>query len=181
MIHTLRLNVSGHFCNTWPKFQIIVNDDVIFSDEIVNTHDIELEINTKSNNLVQFELIDKLTGENGIWDTQLNDLNEIIADKFIKINSVMVADVDITTLVYNSPFIASKTNETHPAHQGSLNFNGCINLHLEEPLLKFLINAKYKQNITHEKAIYSNTTYLFHYEKEKQIIDEIMKLVNVNL
>jgi len=180
MEHALNVNVSGHFCNTWPNFQIVVNGTVLFDDEIINDRNINVVLESKNTNLIQFKLTNKTLGENNIWDTQVNELNEIISDKFIKINNVTLDNVDITALIHSSPLTQISDNTVVTMHDGLMNFNGRIEFHFEEPLLNFLINAKYKKEVDTSKSYFSNDTYIFHYDMEIELIDEIRQLLKGN-
>ena len=150
----------------------------MFNDEIVNKQSIRLTLPSLGHNVLEFKLTNKSSGKNNIWDTEVNDLNEITSDKFIKINNVLLDRVNITTLIYNSPYLINDTNNITNEHHGFLNFNGTITFKYNEPLLSYLINAKYKKPIDNSKSYFSNNTYIFHYTKEIELIEEIKQLLN---
>jgi hypothetical protein len=178
LTRTLAINVTGHFCNTWPTLQIIINGEIHFNDNIVDNKQIALSFDSLQHNTIQFSLTNKSLGKNNVWDTAVNELNEITHDKFIKINNVLLAEVNINELIYKSPYTVIASNDTSTTHHGLLNFNGNIVFCFDEPVLNFLINAKYRKEIDTTKSYFSNNTYLFHYGMETQLIGEIRGLLN---
>jgi hypothetical protein len=178
MKRILALTVSGYFCNTWPTLKIISNDEVCFDGEIINKQLITLTLDSLKQNNLYIKLTNKSLGENNIWDTSVNELNEIVSDKFIKIEYASLADVDITDLIYKSPYTIDSSNSITTTHNGLLNFNGSIAFQYDEPVLDFLINAKYKTDIDTSKSYFSNNTYLFHYDMEVKLISRIRKLLD---
>jgi hypothetical protein len=178
MKRTLVIDVTGHFCNTWPNLQVIINNKLCFDDSIVDNKQIAISFDSLQHNTMQLSLTNKSLGENNVWDTVVDDLNEITHDKFIKFNNVLLEDVNITELIYRSPYTVIATNDTSTTHHGLLNFNGDITFCFNEPILNFLINAKYKREIDTTQSYFSNSTYLFHYDMETQLIGEIRELLS---
>lgn len=88
---SIQLEVESQSVNTDPVFEIYHNNDLILNQTLhEGTHSFNFEIEQFENNSIRFKLKNK-----GIFDTIVDDANNIVKDKFIKFNKIIVDDVDL--------------------------------------------------------------------------------------
>jgi hypothetical protein len=78
-------------------------------------------------------------------------------------------------LIYATEEFKNQYNKYHS--NGIMTFNGRFRFEYRAPVYEFLINAKYKIPHKTDRAFYSNSTELFHYEQGFQNIEEIRTLL----
>lgn len=145
----IKLNLTGSECNEWPALTVLHNQQVVYSGSIVGTAEVDFDITLEQSNQITLQGINKAQGENGKWDTRLDESGAIIADKWLAINNVWIDDISM-----GPEWVKSLTMINHTGAQPFLDRtwwnNGYIEFAIELPLLDWIINEKFikvEQNI----------------------------------
>ena len=179
----ITIDIEGTFCNSWPNLIVEVNNQKIYSNHIENSQIIELEFNSllQSGNRFVIGMDNKSFGKRGIWDTKTKN-NKIIKDKKLTIKSIKLDDVECITLTNNTFYV--KRVDKQPTYfpdkvesQGMMNYNGYFTFSFDLPLYNSLINQKFKKPMDNKISYFSNFTKVFHYEEEKEVIDDIYNIL----
>ena len=181
---TLKLDVTGQYCNRWPTLIIWHNDQEVFCSQIENKQQISLKLDAKENqtNTLAIGMKGKQFGKDGIYDTVVTD-GRIIEDLQIKINAVSLDDIPILDLLLKNDYhinIVEGMDDNHADSikaNGELCFNGHYNTQYELPLYNYLTNAKWKQPLK-TMSRHSNSSALFHYEEQQKEIKEIEEILD---
>jgi len=179
----ITIDIEGTFCNTWPNLVVEVNNQIIYSNYIINSKIIELQFDNlrQTGNRFVIGMDNKSFGKKGIWDTKTKN-NQIIEDKTLTIRSIKLDDVECITLM-NNIFHIQRVDK-QPTYfpdkvqsQGVINYNGYFTFSFDLPLYNSLINLKYKKPMDNEISYFSNYTKVFHYEEEKEVINDIYNIL----
>ena len=181
---TLKLDVTGQYCNRWPTLIIWHNDQEVYCSQIENKQQISLKLDAKENqtNTLAIGMKGKQFGKDGIYDTVVTD-GRIIEDLQIKINAVSLDDIPILDLLLKNDYhinIVEGMDDNHADSikaNGELCFNGHYNTQYELPLYNYLTNAKWKQPLK-TMSRHSNSSALFHYEEQQKEIKEIEEILD---
>ena len=181
---TLKLDVTGQYCNRRPTLIIWHNDQEVYCSQIENKQQISLKLDAKENqtNTLAIGMKGKQFGKDGIYDTVVTD-GRIIEDLQIKINAVSLDDIPILDLLLKNDYhinIVEGMDDNHADSikaNGELCFNGHYNTQYELPLYNYLTNAKWKQPLK-TMSRHSNSSALFHYEEQQKEIDEIEEILD---
>ncbi len=179
----IEIHTEATFCNSWPNLVVEVNNQKIYSKQIQGHNIINLEFDNlieKGNRFV-IGMNNKSFGSKGVWDTETKN-NEIIADKTIVVKSIKLDDVDCMSLLQNifyvrrvhrqQSYFPDKVEST-----GVMNYNGYFTFSFDLPLYNSLINLKFKKLVDNELSYFSNYTKVFHYEEEKEVINDIYDIL----
>jgi len=90
-----KLSLTGSKCNEYPRLTILHNQQVVYSELIVDSAEVEVDVDLQYDDLITLQGIDKSQGENGKWDTQLNEAGQIIADKWLSINNICIDNISM--------------------------------------------------------------------------------------
>ena len=101
----VKISLSGFFCNTWPDCIVVCNGRVVFQDKITINNTIDFTIDFSADNLLTIGMTNKLMGENNVYDVLLDAHNNIIEDKYIKVNDILFDDVSVDGLIHEFFFI----------------------------------------------------------------------------
>jgi len=179
----ITIDIEGNFCNSWPNLIVEVNNQKIYSNHIENSQIIKLEFNSlfQSGNRFVIGMDNKSFGKRGVWDTKTKN-NKIIEDKILTIKSIKLDDVECITLTNNTFHV--KRVDKQPTYfpdkvesLGVINYNGYFTFSFDLPLYNSLINQKFKKPMDNEISYFSNYTKVFHYEEEKEVIDDIHNIL----
>ena len=145
----VKISLSGFFCNTWPDCIVVCNGRVVFQDKITINNTIDFTIDFSADNLLTIGMTNKLMGEINVYDVLLDAHNNIIEDKYIKVNDILFDDVSVDGLIHEFFFI--KDNNEKILTSGSINYNGSIHIPFQQPIYDWLIQEKYtKKEIQQE-------------------------------
>ena len=173
-----KLELVGSKCNEYPHLTILHNQQIIYSGLIIECVTLEFDLDMKENNVITLSGIDKSSGENGKWDTQLNDDGQIIADKSLAINNIWFDNISM-----GHEWIRSLTlvNDNHEKFLTRTWWNnGSISFSIQEPLLDWIIQEKFinsEENIIaphYAKSGERRFNYMYIQEK----IKAIRKIIN---
>jgi|SaaInlV_165m_DNA_1040744.scaffolds.fasta_scaffold00095_28 hypothetical protein len=137
----VKISLSGFFCNTWPDCVVVCNGHTIFQDKIINDNIIDFTIDFSADNLLTIGMTNKLMGENSVYDILLDAHNNIIEDKYIKVNDILFDDVSVDNLIHEFVFI--KDSNEKISTSGNINYNGSIHIPFQQPIYDWLIQEKY--------------------------------------
>lgn len=179
----LDIKIRGTFCNSWPRLVVEFNNKKIFHEEIQNDQELSITLDTvqDNDNLLILGMDNKSFGTNRVWDTKIIN-NVVTEDKKIIIDSLKLNDIECKDLFKQKFYVkrAGKQPSYFPDVVNSystMNYNGYFKLNFSLPLYNDLINQKYKKPIDQNKSYFSNYTKTFHYEGEKEKINEISNLL----
>jgi len=169
----VKINVTPSFCNDWPLFTVLHNNNVVWDGRILHNQILEFNLQCDTNNKLTFKHYGKRFGENNVWDTTKTE------DRFLKINDILFDDVSIGDEIKNQLTMHTYTGHGNLQTYGLMNFNGHIDLEFETPVYDWLILSKYKKEVK-DAAFFSNYTTRWHYDKDIELIKEIKVLMDLN-
>jgi hypothetical protein len=137
-----KLNLTGSKCNEYPRLTVRHNQQVVYSGLIEESTDVELDIELQERNQITLEGIDKSQGDNGKWDTQLDQDGQIIADKWLSINNIWIDNIGMGPEWVKSLTLVSGTGTQQFLDRTWWN-NGSISFSIELPLLDWIIDEKF--------------------------------------
>jgi len=179
MNHILQITLIGNHCNDWPSFFVSCNCITIFDCTIRNT---VLNIPLQSNsNQVILEHRHKSFGKDHKWDTKSKD-GKIVSDRYVTIGSISLNEINIMPALHKLKFEQSAV-EGEPTigiipFNGTFNFNGKVILDINPSPMIWLTNLLHKQDLK-EVSYFSDYSKLFHYERDKELIAEIERMLDV--
>jgi hypothetical protein len=172
-----KLEATGYKCNSFPRLEILHNQTIVYAGLIEDTVVIELDLNIQDSDLITLRGIDKSAGENNVWDTRLDESNNIIEDKYLIIhniwidNNAMTAEWLKTLDIHFSDRVEKFTNTGFYS-------NASIHFNISFPLLEWIIEEKFvKTAQAKNKSGYSGADR-FVYDTIKKKIDNIKKMLN---
>lgn len=174
-----KLNLTGFKCNEYPQLTILHNQQVVYSELIVDSSEVEVDLSLQEFNLITLQGINKSNGENGKWDTQLDDDGNIIADKRLLINNIWIDNISMETEWIKSLMLSTDTNTQQFLDRTMWN-NGSISFSIELPLLDWIINEKFikveQSMVASHDSRSGEQRFDYVYIKEK--IKTILTLIN---
>jgi len=158
-----------------PCVSILINSNVIY-EGVVNGHaDISIPIVLKDNDIVTISGIGKRNGEDGVWDTILNHQGDIISDKYLIINSIIIDYIEMGV------HWISSINSLGNFESTSIYKNGELNFVVHEPLLDWIIEEKFikqeQKELSNRADSYSGAGK-FNYEYIRSKIAAIKQLLD---
>lgn len=87
------LQIQGYNCNGYPGCQILFNDEILFN-AAVNDVTLTFNVNLRDANSLKISMFGKRFGEDGVYDTIVNDGN-IIQDKHIIIKELVIDGISM--------------------------------------------------------------------------------------
>ena len=168
MLVNLKVAVTPSYCNNWPFFKISHNSNVLWDGQVTAHQIFDFNIECNKENTLSFEHYGKRFGENGVWDTTETE------DRFIFLDDIKLDQVSIGDKLKHAMVLKTKDGQELQTY-GSMNFNGVMDFYFETPVYDWLILAKYKEPME-DMTFFSNYTARWHYEKDREIIQEIKDL-----
>jgi hypothetical protein len=174
-----KLSLFGSRCNEYPRLTVLHNRQVVYSELIVNSADVEIDLDMQEVNLITLQGIDKSQGVNGKWDTQLDKDGQIVADKWLTINNIWIDNISMGTEWIKSLTLVTGTDEYLFLDKTWWD-NGSIDFSIQMPLLDWIIQEKFikvEQNvIVPHDARSGEGKFDYAYIQEK--IKDIQKIIN---
>lgn len=183
-MNLLSLHLRPTHCNRWPQLVVDFNDQNLTSKIIESEQVIDLEFNgVNDNNTITIGIDNKSFGDNGIWDTEVDQNNNVVNDLTLELVDVKINDVSVLDVLLKNRYqVRQQPGQDHlPSeidNDNIIRFNGYFLFKYSEPLMNSIINQKWKQDIEHDKSYFSNYTTLFHYEEDFKLIEEITEILN---
>jgi len=145
----LCIDAFGNFCNSSPVLNIRAGSKVLWSGEIFGYQQIRCKIPTHTHIVVGG--IGKVNGEQGVYDTYVDELGNIVNDKYLKILNVAINGIGmdqqwLNNLVLINEFDSRKFDCATFWHNGEVSFD------VHEPVLDWIIEKKYIQFTQHLDA-----------------------------
>jgi hypothetical protein len=167
----LRFNLYGNKCNEYPHLTILHNQQVKYSGPVTESLEIELNIVLQKDNVITLDGINKSEGQDGKWDTKVDENGQIIADKWLEINNIWVDNISMGHEWIQSLTIVHNNNSKKFLARTFWN-NGSVSFLIQEPLLDWIIQEKFinaeQQDIAHETSMgRSNIRFGYTYIQEK--------------
>ena len=162
----ISLTLSAKDCDgRWPRCQVLINDKIIFDDEIKKTADIVYKNNFDyDDNHVNF-VINRYGKTDS--DTKIDTNGNIIDNQMMEITKLMLNGIDIikNNLIYQAKFVMDLSdnqlkyfkNNNIPSENHDYHFyeNGQWTLQIGLPVLTYIINIT-KTTETFEQIPYSD-------------------------
>ena len=134
---------------------------------------VELPVSLDSDTIVQVKGIGKRNGEDGIWDTKLDDQGNIIADKYLTINNICISGISM-----GNPWIQS-INSIENYTSTSIYNNGEFSFKINSPVLDWIIEEKFiKPQSVNNSLDFYNSSGKFDYTLIQEKINNIKRLLN---
>ena len=183
-MNILEITLNPTYCNHWPYFFVVHNNQLVYESEIIKRDTIELSLpDNATENTITLGMKGKQFGEQGIWDTQVDDTGSIIEDCTLAVEDILLEEVSIHDLLIKQPYMLDATpGQQHMGREvisdGTMNFNGAFTIHYQQPVLNSIIDQKHKIPLDSSKSYFSNFSTRFHYGKDEAIIAEIYEILN---
>ena len=188
MTVNIKVDVTGYYFNHWPYLKILLNDKVIFDNEVIDHQLLEFNVDCDSKNQLQFIHHSKRYNDNNAWDT--DGKNEC----YLNINDIRFEDVglgihlksQLEFVTHWRPFqLVDHTTEFVNKHSrllsnGMMTFNGEISLDFETPVLNWLTIKKFRVPVNEDTAYFSNYSARWHYAQDLELINSIKQLMNLD-
>ena len=179
------LDVTGYYFNHWPFLKVMLNDLVLFDNEIVNHQILNFDVDCAEHNQLRFIHYGKRYNDNNIWDT--DGVNEC----YLNINDIRFEGVGLGVhlksqlefVTHWRPFQLLDHNDeffnqySRLLSNGMMTFNGEIALDFETPVLNWLIIKKFRVPINEDAAYFSNYSARWHYTQDLKLINNIKQLM----
>jgi hypothetical protein len=183
----LAIELKGQYCNHWPFARIILNDQVLFDSEIVDSINLIFNINAQEKNQLLIEHYGKQFGDNNIYDCTADQSQDCtLSIKDIRFEDVTVGSEIINKLFFKTVWTKQQLQTMAPGvllqmstvscSNRTMNFNSIFSLEFETPILNWLTIAKYKKTLENS-SYFSNYSSRWHYEKDLELIEEIKELI----
>ena len=134
----LSINLTPSYCNSWPHLKISSNDVILYNDLI--TEDRTLTFNIRSDEptcLIQLDGIKKN------HDTILDRDGNILKDKFLRVNSISINDINMGEEFIRWLDGNFDNGESMPFLNQTFFFNGSVSFNVRLPILDWIIESKY--------------------------------------
>lgn len=154
-----------------PKVSILINKDILFEGIIDGLHELDCPVELKDGDVVTVVGINKRNGEDGVWDTIVDSNGNIISDKYLVINNIMINNISM-----GREWISS-INSLGNFESNSIYKNGELKFIAQEPLLNWIIEQKYINKKSDVVDSYSGAGK-FDYEYIRNRIDAIKQLLD---
>jgi hypothetical protein len=186
MTVNIKVDVTGYYFNHWPYLQILLNDQVIYDNEIVEHQLLSFDVECLDQNRLEFVHYGKRYNDDNAWDT--DGTNEC----YLNINNILFENVGIGVHLQSQlefkthwrPFqLVDHNKEFIEQHSkllsnGMMTFNGSIAIDFETPVLNWLTIKKFRVPLNEDAAYFSNYSARWHYEQDREIINSIKQLMN---
>ena len=174
-----KLELFGYKCNEYPQLTIMYNQQTVYSGMIEEKTILEFDLKLQESTTITLQGINKSQGENGKWDTKLDDNGQIIADKRLTINNIWFDNVGMGQEWIRSLTIINNNGAEQFSSSTWWN-NGSINFSIEYPLLDWIIQEKF---IKVEKSIGTSSDSRsgegkFGYKYIEEKIKTIRQIIN---
>lgn len=156
-----------------PTVTIAINDGVVFSDTINGSRCVGLPFQLKNNDTVVIAGIGKRNGEDGIWDTKVDDQGNIISDKYLVIDSIEIDNIAMGMQWINSINSIGKFESNFVYYNGQLSFT------VRGNLLDWIIEEKFVKHAYNPDGMGSyDGDGRFDYDSIRNKINSIKKLLD---
>lgn len=180
MVVKFGISATGHKCNTFPELTILQNDKIVYSGFVENKSQILIDLDLANSDIITIKGIGKSFGQNNIWDTKIDEFNNIVEDKILVIHDISFDGISMGT-EWLKNLDAVVDNQQVKFSNTSFYFNGHINLTVNLPLLDWIIDQKYikpaKQLNTGKEKLGSGANK-FIYTDVTKYITKIKALLN---
>lgn len=139
----ISLRLSSNFCNSWPSCRIMINGNVIFDDTVKGEQLIQTDFVLRKDNNITIEHHSKAFGENGVWDTKLED-GIITADKNMHVHDLRIMGISLRDVWHKGRMVSTDGVEQLPQHAEALHFykNATYRLDFAAPFYDWLIDFR---------------------------------------
>ena len=168
----LDLNVTGTFCNTWPELTIQQNNKIVFCNPIENITSISLTLDYAP---FTVGMQNKSFGNNNVWDTLVDQDNNVLADKTITIDEFLLDDVSVLKLLPNIKY------EDSFIYDSVLRFNGFWIFSISTTAYDYIIDLRnsVKKQKSKELSYFSDTTVVGDYSDHYAVIERIRNTLDI--
>jgi hypothetical protein len=185
----LAIDLKGQYCNHWPFARIIINDQILFDSEVVDSVNLIFNIDAQKKNRLSIEHHSKQFGDNNVYDCTSDQSQDCI----LTIKDIRFEDITVGSEIMNqlflkpvwtekqlqtmSPDVLLQMSTISCQDNTMMNFNSIFNLEFETPILNWLTISKYKKPLENN-AYFSNYSSRWHYEKDIELLEEIKELMS---
>jgi len=174
----IELTVTGAFCNTWPDLTIQQNDNVVFCNAIKNTTIISLTLDYAP---FSVGMQNKNFGNNNVWDTLVDQDNNILADKLITVNEFLLDDVSILSLLPSIEYTDALSSASKFITDCTIRYNGFWKFNISSNAYDYIIDIKnsMNHNIKKEVNYQSDVSNIGNYDDHYAIMQKIKSALNI--
>ena len=171
----LKLELVGTCVNTWPILTIKQgNKRYDYTVEGATVLDIDLDDNSFS-----LGMYNKSFGQNRVWDTKIDENNNVVEDKYIQINSFLIDEVEINDLFMWMTYSSIEQGD-QVLHDGVIRFNGYWHFDIQDGMpYNWIIDIRTPAP-TDKKAVNYFSDYTVRDKDEQyKMMDKIRKLISI--
>jgi len=180
----IEFDLHGSCCNEYPWICIMHNDNIVYQGHVEEQQVLEFDLPAQPSNRICMAGLAKRNGENGKWDTMVDDQGRIVKDKNIKINDIRIESISMgMEWIKNLPM--HQDNGTIQPCMLGMYANGRIDFVIQEPVLSWIIEEKFIKHeqkldiASHQRSGQARFEYGFVTEKI-QAIKKLMHAQNSN-
>jgi hypothetical protein len=175
----IKLHITSKWCNHWPYIKITFNDAVVFDSELEASTDISLDLDPiLDSNTLEIVHYNKSFGDNGVYDTKLDSQGNIIEDCTFQVTDLSLNNIEFNTLAFKRISFISDSPCDDMYLNNIVGINGKFVISFPREVYSWMTLLKFKQDTVNTDEQYSNTSQLYHYEKDEELIEEIKKLLD---
>jgi hypothetical protein len=132
----------GNFCNDPPFFSVSIDNIPVWEGTITGKQEISLDIDSTP---VEISLsgIGKKDGKNGLYDTYIDEDNNIINDKYLVIEDILFNDISMGKSWLQSQAMFTEQGNRNSFVLSTFWNNGKVTFTVNEPLLDWIIQEKF--------------------------------------
>ena len=173
----LQMELTGFYCNSWPKLTIKQNNKTLYDEFVENFHTVDMQIENKP---FSIGMENKSFGEDNIWDTHTDSNGNITADKYFVIKNITLDDVNFEHNLHKLPYQSVEHGETS-SHDQSIRFNGYWQIDTEGNPYNWIIDLSNKKVDTETRKVSYFSDYESHgnYTDHKAVMDEIREILEI--
>lgn len=171
----LKMEITGFYCNSWPILTIKQNNIKVFEQPVINNNSVNLSI---ANKPFTIGMENKSFGQDNVWDTTVDEDGNIIADKYIQINTIAIDDVEFEQNLHKIPYHSIENGKTD-VYDKTIRFNGYWDIDLEGNPYNWLIDiANHSENTGPKLSYFSDYNVIGNFKDHYSVIDKIRKLIS---
>ena len=138
------IELYSSFCNAWPKIEIVINDQLLWSDFVVDNQTLLLKFKKQQLNNIKISYLNKRNGPD-IYDTVIDQNGKILYDQHCIIKNIFIDRAKISFLINDLEF-HTLSNEKISNIGGWMTQRGSFNIVFPMDVYDWIINLRDTRN-----------------------------------
>jgi hypothetical protein len=176
------IELYSSFCNAWPKIEIIINDQLLWSDFVVDSQTLLLKFKKQQLNNIKISYLNKRNGPD-VYDTIIDQHGNILYDQHCIIKNIFIDQAKISFLINDLEFHALSTGKISNTG-GWMTQRGSFNIVFPMDIYDWIINLRNTRNkdVIAKKRPISSLSYYTSYlgdNNNKDTEETIARITNL--